>query len=1226
MAPSRLLRPVRLLAVAALLVGTAAWGQGGQTGKTSKSKSSPAAKPAAASQPSKADEILRFNNLGIAYLAQYKPAEAQKQFEQALKLDPSYVVAQVNLGVAALAQVHYDEAIASFHKALALDPNNIYAHFNLSMIHRLQGKPAEALESGRKALDLDPRDPDIHYHVGSVYMAQREFDKAIQEFETTLRLDPNFLSAYYSLGRAYISKGDMEKGKTFIERHRELMAGAGATPAVGLKYGEQGKYSYAMEDTGTGDAAAPLEKGRVTFVDVTPGSGVSFRHAGSADLDIFKKPPRGESALRREVPGALGSGVAVGDVDGDGLEDLFFANAGGDPAPVSELYMNRGALRFEKAAAGAPAVKGHALSAAFGDLDGDKDLDLVVVLSDRVMAFANDGKGAFQDVSEAAGISSATVKGMPGGVSLADVDHDGDLDIFVAGFLGSIPASAAAAFPQGWPGGNSLLFLNAGAPEGEGAAPRLLFKEAGAATKLQRAGRRVTGGVFGDFDNDRDIDVATASPADGSTVLSNLRDGTFGDLGDAAGLPAPAPLVGITSGDYNKDGWMDLAATALDGGPPRLFRNMLGRIPGNIKGAGMFALDVTAMAGITSDISVPRFGVALADMDNDGYLDLLSVNGSTEGPALLLHRNDGAGSFTPVNELTGLDTVMARGGRGLATADLDRDGDLDVVISNAGNHPTLLRNDGGNAGHWIRVSPEGLHSNRPGVGTKVEVKSGRLWQKAEVVAGSGYLSQSSLQFHLGLGQRERVDSVRLLWPGGVLQDEVQVKADAVLAVQELDRKGSSCPILYAWNGKEMSFVSDFLGGAALGYRTGPAGFNYPDTDEYVRIAASQLVPKDGRLSLRMVNQLEETLFFDQARLLAVDHPDGTEMYPDEKLLPGPPFQPFRVFVVSGARPPVAAHDQSGRDVLSAVSKLDRVYAGPPDVDPSSSRTFRGYAPEHHITLDLGEVPSDGPVVLLLHGWIDYADSTSNVAAAQAGMKLTPPWLEEISEASGTRSTRVMPSIGFPGGLPKTMTVDLTGKLSPGVHSVRIGTSMRIFWDRILVATHVAASPPTITAVDASSAVLRNRGFPALALPDGRRPEQYDYQKDEPSIHWKSHVGAYTRYGDVAPLLSKVDDRYVITRGGDEIALEFDAAAFPPLAAGWTRTWLLQTDGFGKDMDVNSARPDTVGPLPWHAMSAYPPPAREVSPFETEPLMTWQDEYNTRRVPAPLAPLTPPSKR
>ncbi len=1218
----RLARPgawiLLLIAVVAHGAMTPGWGQ---SPAKSKARSS---KPAAPADPS--DELLRYNNLGIAYLAQYKPAEAQKQFQAALAIDPNYVVGQVNLGIAALAQVRYDEAQTAFRKALELDPDNIYAHFNLSLIHRLQGKPAEALDEGMKAVRLDPRDPDIHYHVGSVLMSQREFDKAIQEFETALKLDPNFLSAYYSLGRAWISKGQMEKGKKYIERHKELMSGAAATPAVGLKYGEQGKYSYAMEDTGASGATTALEKGKVTFVDVTTGSGVSFTHTGTPSLDALKQPPAPVDALRRAAAAALGSGVAVGDVNGDGREDLFFPDAGGS-APASELYLNQGAMKFQKAGAGAPVIGAPALSAAFGDLDSDGDLDLVVALVDRVTAWLNDGKGSFQDVGEAAGLSSHPASGLLAGLSLADVDHDGDLDIFAAGLLSGSPPASRAAFPKDWPGGPSLLFLNSGTGSAE-SPRRVAFTESAAAAKMDLAGHRVAGAVFGDYDNDRDIDAAVASPADGSSIHSNLRDGTFGDLGASSGLPAPASIIGLASGDYNKDGWMDLAAATLDGGPPRLFRNMLATIPGEAKGAGMFAMDVTAMSDMTSQIAVPQFGIAWADVDNDGYLDLISVNGSSQGPALFLYRNDGGGRFTPINGLTGLDAVNARAGRGLATADLDLDGDLDLVVTNAGGRPTLLRNDGGNSSHWVRVAPQGLHSNRPGVGTKVEVKAGRLWQKTEVTAGSGYLSQGSLLAHFGLGPRERVDSIRLLWPGGVLQDEVQVKADAQLAVQELDRKGSSCPILYAWDGRRMSFVSDFLGGAALGYRTGRTGFNYPDTDEYVRLEGTQLADRDGLLSLRMVNQLEETLFFDEARLMAVDHPAGTAVYPDEKLLAGPPFQPFRLFVVEDARPPLAARGDAGEDLLPLIASRDRRYAGPPEVDAARGRTFRGYAPEHRITLDLGDVPDGSPLLLLLYGWIDYADSTSNVAAAQAGLSLVPPYLEALDgtdEQGRPRWVRVIPGMGFPGGLPKHMTVDLTGKLPGGSRTIRIGTSMRIFWDQIQVATPVE-SVPAMTAAEASRAELRFRGFPALSLPDGRRPEEYDYARDEASIHWKSHVGAFTRYGDVAPLLTRADDRYVITRPGDEIAIEFPSRAFPPLAPGWTRTWLLHADGFGKDMDVNSARPDTVGPLPWHAMSAYPPPPGEAAPFDSEPFMQWQDLWNTRVIPSSVPPLAPPSRR
>jgi len=1197
----------------------------------------------AAASPKKVastDEVLQKNNLGIAYLAQYKPAEAEKQFRAAVALDPNYVVGIVNVGIAALAQVHYDDAVASFNRALELDPNNIYAHFNLSLIYKLQGKATEALSEGLEALKLDPRDPDVRYHVGSLYMTNREYDKAIAQFEAVLKLDPNFLSAYYSLGRAYMTKGNVEKGKFYIEKHRELQAGTSATPAVGLRYGEQGKYSYAMEDTGGSGPTPPLAKGAVTLIDVTADTGITFKQDASGDLDLLRKPGGAlakspEDLLFGTMGPLLSGGVAVADVDGDGNEDLLFVDAGDEPETT--LYMNHGGFHFEerklKGADGKPLLPGSAMSAAFGDLDGDGDPDLVVCGERRIRILTNDGKGVFTDATAAAGVAGIESKGLMGGVSLADVDHDGDLDIYVAGFLA--PAPGAPAFPSGWPGGDSLLLINGSGPPGEGgAAPVLKFEETAAKAKVARAGKRATGAVFSDFDNDRDIDFAVASPGDGTTIYSNQRDGTFTDLGSGSGLPSAALALGLAVGDYDKDGWMDIALTTWDGGLPRIFRNVLGQPPGEgVGSAGAFALDLPALSKISRQIATPQFGIAFVDFDNDGYLDLVTVNGSDIGPALFVYRNDGDGHFIDAGGLTGADDLTARNGRGLVTADLDRDGDIDFVISNAGGRPTVIRNDGGNKNHWLRVQPTGLHSNRPAVGTKSEIKAGRLWQKSEVTDGGGYLSQSSLIPHFGIGPRERVDTVRLLWPGGVLQDEVQVASDELFPVQELDRKGSSCPILYAWNGSEIAFVSDFLGGSAIGYRTGPDSFNTPDTDEYVKIGADQLTPKDGRLEIRMVNQLEETIYFDRARLLAVDHPADVEIFPDEKLMPAPPHPSFRVFPVREARLPEAAVDDRGRDELPALSRIDRVYAEPPtDMSPEHGRSFKGYSRLHTLTLDLGPLPAAGNAVLLMYGWIDYADSTSNLAAAQAGLTLVPPYLEALDESAegpdevtlgGTtrrgRWVKVLPQIGFPAGLPKTMTVDLAGVMPPAARIVRIGTSMRIFWDQIRIATAMAP-PPTITAVEAVSADLHYRGFPALSAPDGRPPELYDYARDQESVHWMSHVGGYTRYGDVRPLLREVDDRYVITRPGDEITVEFPAAGLPPLPAGWTRDWLLYADGFGKDMDINSARPSSVDPLPYHAMTAYPPPAGQGYPAEAPGMLDYLDTWNTRQVRSWVAPI------
>jgi Flp pilus assembly protein TadD len=1141
-----------------------------------------------------AESAIAHNNLGIALLAQFKAGDAEKEFLEALAAFPAYLPALVNVGIAQLAQVRYPEATQSFERALKVEPNSVHAHYNLSLIFKIQGKTDEGIQQALAAAAGDERDPDLHYNLGSLYQSARDFDKAIYEYQTALKLDPNLLPAYYSLGRAFISKGDLESGKKFMQKHQELQA-ASNLPASssGLKYGEQGRYSFAMEDlSGRNAAAAPLAEGEITFTEVTGDSGIVFAHAGGGDPLSLRSPleAKGDIAavIRDQVAPYLGSGVGVADLDGDGAEDLIFPNTKGR-APG--IFLNKGKMTFAAgAAAGFPA--GNGMGVAAGDVNNDGNVDLLLTRYGGVSLLLGDGKGGFT-----AGQLPPLKDGyFAAGGSLADIDHDGDLDIFIAGLLSPPnPPHDPLEFPGDFAGEEIRVFRN----NGNGS-----FTDVTAAARFGDATKRSSGAVFSDFDNDRDIDVAVARLGQGIGLYTNNRDGTFTDIGPKAGLPAEGNYLGILAVDYNRDGWMDIVATAWDSSLPRFFRN---------DGTGSFALDVMAVADVPRGGNGPLFGCAAADVDDDGFPDILAVNGSDKGAAIRLLHNLGPKGFEDASVASGLAAIPARRGRGLAVADLDGDGDLDLVISNNGGPPTILRNDGGNRNHWLSVTAKGLNSNRQGVGTKVEVKAGTLWEKTEIASGSGYLSSSSLRPFFGLGHRTSVDALRLLWPGGVLQDEIRVAADVPYKVEELDRKGTSCPILYAWDGTQVAFVTDFLGGSAFGYLTAPATWNTPDTDEYVRIPAEKIAARDGRYDLFLNNQLEETIYFDRAQLVAVDHPAGTEAYPDERLVEEPPFPGFKIHVVSSPHPPVEATDDRGHDVTDRIARIDRLY---PDGFPRLP--FKGYAARHALTLDLGPIPAEG-AVLLMTAWIDYADSTSNLAASQSGLALVPPFLEALDPATGSW-VLVLRDMGFPAGLPKTMTVDLTRRLPAGARKIRITTSMRIYWDQILVSTP-AGIAPAITRLDPVSAVLRWRGFPLSVMPDGKPPALYDYARDEGSIFWKAHAGFYTRYGDVRPLLAAVDDRYVITRGGDEIALSFDASRLPKLAPGATRTFLLYADGFGKDMDINSARPDRVGPLPYHAMPGFPYPASASYPLD-ERAMRYLDEYNTRYVESSVTPLGP----
>jgi hypothetical protein len=453
----------------------------------------------------------------------------------------------------------------------------------------------------------------------------------------------------------------------------------------------------------------------------------------------------------------------------------------------------------------------------------------------------------------------------------------------------------------------------------------------------------------------------------------------------------------------------------------------------------------------------------------------------------------------------------------------------------------------------------------------------------------------------------------VLWPSGILQAETIIQggaADArrVTKVTELNRKPSSCPFLFTWNGTRFEFVTDFMGGGEMGDWVAPSTWNRPDPDEYVRIRGDQLQPRGGRYEIRVTNELEEAMFVDRLQLVAVDHPAGVDVFPQEGLRT--PAPPFKVIATKGAHSPLRASDDHGHDVLPQISALDRHYP-----DDFGLLPIRGYAEPHALTLDLGA--SADRTVLLLTGWTDYAFSSDNVAASQRGLALSPPSLQ-VKDASGNWRT-VIDDIGVPVGRPQTIVVDLSGKWLSPAREVRIRTNMRIYWDQILVDTSGSGYPARLTRVDALAADLRWRGFSAETTPDGREPFGYDYDLVSHTSPWKVLPGRYTREGDVRPLLRRTDDMFVIARPGDEIALSFDGRALPPLPVRWTRTFLLYVNGYSKEMNPRSASPDTLEPLPFHAMSGYPYGPTEHYP-RSRIYRDYLARYNTRIVSRPVPPI------
>ena len=693
-----------------------------------------------------------------------------------------------------------------------------------------------------------------------------------------------------------------------------------------------------------------------------------------------------------------------------------------------------------------------------------------------------------------------------------------------------------------------------------------------------------------DFDNDRAVDLIVTRAQGPPSLFRNPREGRF-QATPLLGGASQTATRGVVVFDFDKDGWMDVAFTHAGSPGLSLWRNIEGK---RLEAVPLPKLNWT-----------DGWGLAAVDYDNDGWIDLAAVGSAGSKARIILLRNEGSAGFRELTEAAGLDKVNLDNPGSLITADYDGDGDADLLITQDGGPPVLLRNDGGNRNHWLRLSLKALADNKSAIGTKVEVFAGALYQKFEVQSSSGYLGQNAPEILVGLGDVKEAEIVRLLWPTGVLQDEVQLAADRSHQVAENDRRGSSCPILFAWNGARYEFISDLIGPGIVGHWVAPGERNTPDPTEYVKVAGPSLRARQGRLSLRLLEPMEEVVYLDQVRLIAVDHPSDVEIYPNERFASVPPFPDFQVIASRGARLPLGAWDDRGRDLRSELRARDRCY-----VTGFRSLPFTGFAELHGVELELGAWDPAQPLRLLMHGLTDYFTATSVYAAHQAGILAIPPYLE-AQDAAG-RWKRVVDDLGFPAGLARTMVADLTGRLPAGTKRVRIMTNLKIYWDQILLDTTPEANLTRLSEVPLAEATLGFRGYPREVRGDPPSDIRYVYEDVSRTGPYARHAGNYTRYGDALELLTAADDRFAILGSGDEVQLEFDSSRLAPLPAGWTRDYFFYADGFAKDMDFYAAHGYTVEPLPFHAMRGYPYIGAETYPREG-PYLQYQLELNTRQV-------------
>jgi hypothetical protein len=537
----------------------------------------------------------------------------------------------------------------------------------------------------------------------------------------------------------------------------------------------------------------------VTFTDVAASAGLTAPST------------YGGTERKRFIIETNGAGTAWIDVDDDGWQDALVLGGtrlrdgqrADDPAiaaagPTTRLYRNRGDGTFgDITAQSGLGLTVWASSVCGGDYDNDGHVDLFVTSFGRNRLFRSLGGGRFEEVAAARGLPVDGAPRWGSGCAFLDFDRDGRLDLFVSNYLAFDLATATEpgqgvnclwkgipvnCGPKGLPTDTNLLYRNTGPG----------FTDVSGPSGISRVtGRYSMTALAADFDEDGWVDIYVASDSTAAILYRNNHDGTFTDVA----VPSGAALsengmaqagMGAATGDFNADGRLDLFKTHFADDIPALYRSI---------GKGLFE-DVATAAGLAVQNRYVEWGAGIVDVDNDGWQDLLYMTGNVypeveqkfpryphRGPRILFH-NRGDGTFADASASGGSGLTTPKSSRGAAFGDFDNDGDVDALVMNMNEPPSLLRNDTSGANHWIAVSLEGTSSNRAGIGATIRVTAGGRVQARAVLSQSSYYSMDDLRAHFGLGAATRVERIDIVWPNGAAESATGIAADRIVRFVE----------------------------------------------------------------------------------------------------------------------------------------------------------------------------------------------------------------------------------------------------------------------------------------------------------------------------------------------------------------------------------------------------------------------------------------------------------
>ena len=1073
---------------------------------------------------------------GLAALQAGLLDRAEQDLLRASQIAPQEPAIWANLGLLHLRLGNLDQAAAYLERGQGVASGSAPIAVLQGLVESRRGRLEDGVAHLRRAVELDPGD------LKALYLLAQEVERAggsegdteaQRLLEALLEIQPMNLAVLLERARIAGKRNDIEALQDSVGR---LGANTNTWPDVAVS-----QYRDLEQETQASDvaqAAVHIAFLRNTllrtptfseslFAVTTPSEVVAYPLERFLEVPAPSSTPAAADNTLSFSPQPfadeqVAEAVLVAPLTGDDV----FAVFAGDARQVRRLDAPNPPLPFP---GGDDDVAPTANGLLALDWNNDFRMDLVLVGAGGISLFRLQDDESLADVTAGTGLDASVIRASYDGAWAADIEMDGDLDII---------ASRAAAGP--------LVLRNNADGTWTDLRP---FPNLGSLRVV----------AWGDFDRDGDPDAAFLDATGALHLFLNQQAGRFQRAANAPnGL---GELVALGAADLNADGVLDLVG--LDGS------GVVRRASLTTDGAAWVTEQVAAWANLATGTDVGTHRLLLADLDNNGAVDLVG-SGPTGSQVWL---GDEQGTLAPHRVEISADLF--------GVADLSGDGRLDLVGLVAGQ-PTALMNQGEAPYHWQVIRPRAQMSagdqriNSFGVGGEIEIRSGPLFQK-QLLSGA--------PAHFGLGTRTSIEVARIVWPNGVVQAEFDLGVDQAIEAQQ--RLKGSCPWVFAYDGTGMQFVTDFLWRSPLGLRINAQETgSVTQTEDWVRITGKQLVPKDGSYDLRITAELWETHFLDHISLMAVDHPSDLSVWVDERFAPGQ-RPALTVHATSALHPLERVWDDSGHDVSDLVASQDGLYLGA--FEPG---VYQGVTRDHFVEFDINaDVSPDTSVWLVSQGWVYPTDSSINAAMAQ-GRHAQPRGVALEARNQAGDWVIVHPDLGFPAGKNKTMLIDLSPALDGDrMPRLRLRTNLEIYWDRLAYATGVENPPLETTRLAPEQAELQYRGFSKTTLTTRNTPEVPSYEIANTLPRWRDLVGYHTRFGDVRELLARVDDRYVILNAGDELRLLFEAL-LPP-RPGWTRDFVLVGDGWVKDGDYNTAFSKTVGPLPAHHRPDYREPLVEL---------------------------------